>query len=78
MTATLTRAIERLGIMRENLTALQGMAADLEDAEFSQLIRGLMHSNTAAMERLTDLRKEDDEGARHDFAGQSADTLRGG
>lgn len=49
------QAFERLGQIREHLTALQDIAADLEDPSLSMSVRSAMTVNTNALKRVNEL-----------------------
>jgi hypothetical protein len=49
------RAFELHGQIRERLTQLQSLAADLEDPQLSMAVRGAMTANTAGLTRTNDL-----------------------
>lgn len=56
MNATATRrAFQTLGEIRERLTDLQSLAADLEDPQLSMSVRNAMLVNTDAIERVNAL-----------------------
>ncbi len=49
------QAFEHLGVIRENLVGLQACAADLEDAQLSADVNGLLVTNTRALTRANEL-----------------------
>lgn len=78
MTAA-TAAFEQLGLIRERLTKLQSLAADIDDTGFSTQVDFAMRANTAAMTRVqTLLARTTTEPAGADLDSQHAGGLRGG
>jgi hypothetical protein len=55
MTLALSHAFELHGQIRERLTSLQTLAADLEDPKLSIAVRGAIVANTSGMGRLSNL-----------------------
>jgi hypothetical protein len=49
------QAFEQLGQIREHLTALQDIAADLEDPSLSMSVRNAMSVNTNALYRVNEI-----------------------
>ena len=54
-TSPVREAFERLGRVREHLTALQSLAADIEDASLSVDVRSALTVNARAMTRAEQL-----------------------
>jgi hypothetical protein len=78
--STRTRqAYEELGLIREHLTGLHGIAAQIEDPALILHARGALHMNTLALQRVNLLLQSDlksEGGAGSDLDGQSADASR--
>lgn len=53
------RAFELHGQIRERLTALQSLAADLEDPTLSVAVRGAITANTAGIARTNELLQQE-------------------
>lgn len=58
MSRVLERAFELHGQIRERLTALQNLAADLEDQALSVAVNGALVANTSGIRRTNQLLQE--------------------